>query len=312
MCWGRRSRDYWISCLVNPSVGREYLWGGDSFTPAEAGKRVLVVGGGPAGLEAARVAAERGHQVTLAEASDKLGGQFRLAGLQPRRAQILDLIHWYEGQLEKLQVRVQLNTPMDAAEVKAFGADAVVIATGSNPTRTGFQRALSDLAELPGVDKDNVYAVEDVMRRDAKLGKRVLLLDDGGNWRGGGTAWHLAEKGHQVTIVTPDPFVGREIVRTAADLPLRIRLAKLGAKFITESAVTAWHGDGATIRNLLDGSEQRLPFDTLVLATINRADTEIADDLQAEGVAFKAIGDCLAPRHTPAATFEGRRLGLEI
>jgi 2,4-dienoyl-CoA reductase-like NADH-dependent reductase (Old Yellow Enzyme family)/thioredoxin reductase len=312
MCWGRRSRDYWISCLVNPSVGREYQWDGDSFAPAKAVKRVLVVGGGPAGMEAARVAAERGHQVTLAEASDKLGGQFRLAGLQPRRAQILDLIHWYEGQLEKLQVRVQLNTPMDAAEVREFGADAVVIATGSSPLGTGFQRALPDLAALPGVDKDNVYSVEDVMRRDAKLGKRILLLDDGGNWRGSGTAWHMAEKGHQVTIVTPDPFVGREIVRTAADLPLRMRLAKLGAKWITESAVTAWHGDGATIRNLLDGSEQRLPFDTLVLATVNRAETEIADDLLAEGVAFKAVGDCLAPRHTPAATFEGRRLGLEI
>ncbi len=312
MCWGRRSRDYWISCLVNPSVGREYQWDGDSFAPAKAVKRVLVVGGGPAGMEAARVAAERGHQVTLAEASDKLGGQFRLAGLQPRRAQILDLIHWYEGQLEKLQVRVQLNTPMDAAEVREFGADAVVIATGSSPSGTGFQRALPDLAALPGVDKGNVYSVEDVMRRDAKLGKRILLLDDGGNWRGSGTAWHMAEKGHQVTIVTPDPFVGREIVRTAADLPLRVRLAKLGAKWITESAVTAWHGDGATIRNLLDDSEQRLAFDTLVLATVNRAETEIADDLLAEGVAFKAVGDCLAPRHTPAATFEGRRLGLEI
>src|SRR5215469_17834999 len=80
-------------------------------------------------MEAARVAAERGHQVTLAEASDKLGGQFRLAGLQPRRAQILDLLQWYEGQLEKLQVRVMLNAPMDAAEVQAFGADEVVIAT---------------------------------------------------------------------------------------------------------------------------------------------------------------------------------------
>jgi len=132
------------------------------------------------------------------------------------------------------------------------------------------------------------------------------------NISGGGTAWHLAEKGHQVTIVTPDPFVGREIVRTAADLPLRMRLAKLGARFITESAVTAWYGDGATIRNLLDGSEQRLPFDTLVLATINRADTEIAEELQADGVAFSAIGDCLARRHAPAPTFEGRRLGLEI
>jgi len=312
MCWGRRSRDYWISCLVNPSVGREYQWDGDTFKPAAKVKRVLVVGGGPAGMEAARVAAERGHQVTLAEAADKLGGQFRLAGMQPRRAQILDLIHWYEGRLEKLQVRVMLNTPMDAAEIKAFGADEVVIATGSAPTGTGWQRALPDLAALPGADRPNVYSVEDVMRRDAKLGQQVLLLDDGGNWRGGGTAWHMAEKGHKVTIVTPDPFVGREIVRTAADLPLRSRLAKLGTTFITESAVTAWHGDGATIRNLLDDSERTLPFDTLVLATVNQAESDIADELRALGVGFTALGDCLAPRHTPAATFEGRRLGLSI
>jgi 2,4-dienoyl-CoA reductase-like NADH-dependent reductase (Old Yellow Enzyme family) len=312
MCWGRRSRDYWISCLVNPSVGREHLWGGDTFTPAKPAKRVLVVGGGPAGMEAARVAASRGHQVTLAEAADKLGGQFRLAGLQPRRGQILDLIHWYEGQLEKLQVRVQLNTPMDAAEIRDFGADEVIIATGSSPSRSGFQRAFADAERLPGVEMANVYAVEDVMRREAKLGHRVLLLDDGGNWRGGGTAWHMAEKGHQVTIVTPDAFVGREIVRTSADLPLRARLAKLGVRFMTESAVTAWHGDGATIRNLLDESEQRLAFDTLVLATVNRADSDVAEELRALDVPHRAIGDCLAPRHTPAATFEGRRLGLEI
>jgi NADPH-dependent 2,4-dienoyl-CoA reductase/sulfur reductase-like enzyme len=112
MCWGRRSRDYWISCLVNPSVGREFQWGGDRFAPATAPKHVLVVGGGPAGLEVARVAAERGHRVTLAEASDKLGGQFRLAGLQPRRAnhRFLD---WLEGQLQRLQVEIKRNTYLD-------------------------------------------------------------------------------------------------------------------------------------------------------------------------------------------------------
>ena len=125
MCWGRRFRDYWISCLINPSAGREWEWGGDRFTRAEAPKRVLVVGGGPAGLEAARVAAERGHQVTLVEASGRLGGQFRLAGMQPRRQQILDYLDWQERQLTRMQVVVRLNTPMDADEVRTFGADVV-------------------------------------------------------------------------------------------------------------------------------------------------------------------------------------------
>jgi len=312
MCWGRRSRDYWISCLVNPSAGREFEWGGDTFAPAKKGKRLLVVGGGPAGLEAARVAAERGHQVTLAEASDKLGGQFRLAGMQPRRAQILDLLQWYEGQLEKLQVRVMLNTPMDAAEIQAFGADEVVIATGSSPAGTGFQRGMGEVESLPGVEGPNVYSVEEVMRREVRPGKRVLVLDDVGNWRGLGTAWQLADKGHEVTIVTPDAHLGRELVRTGADIPLRARLAKLGVKTITESVITNWHGDGATIRDLLSGSEQRLDFDTLVLATVNRADTEIADELRDSGSPFAAIGDCLAPRHAPAAIYEGRKLGLGL
>ncbi|MGH6807402.1 MAG: FAD-dependent oxidoreductase, partial [Ensifer adhaerens] len=115
MCWGRRSRDYWISCLINPSVGRELDWSGDRFERAADPKRVLVVGGGPAGLETARVAAERGHQVVLAEASNRLGGNFLLAGLQPRRGQITELLQWYERQLEKLGVDVRLNTYVEVA-----------------------------------------------------------------------------------------------------------------------------------------------------------------------------------------------------
>jgi NADPH-dependent 2,4-dienoyl-CoA reductase/sulfur reductase-like enzyme len=138
------------------------------------------------------------------------------------------------------------------------------------------------------------------------------MLDDVGNWRGLGTAWHLADKEHEVTIVTPDAFLGRELVRTSADLPLRGRLAKLGVKAITESVVAAWHGDSATIRSLLDGGEQRLPFDALVLATVNQPETEIADELRDGGAAFTAVGDCLAPRHAPAAIYEGRKLGLRI
>ena len=312
LCWGRRYRDYWISCLVNPSAGREFEWGGDRFTPAETPREILVIGGGLAGLEVARVAAERGHKVTLAEAAPELGGQFRLAGLQPRRGQILDLIAWYEGQLEKLQVTLRLNAPLEVEEVKAFGADAVVIATGSRPSGTGFQKALPRLEPLPGIERGNVWSVEEVMGHAARPGKRVLLLDDTGHWRGAGTAWHLAEQGHAVTLVTPDPMAGAELVRTSADWALRQRLAALGVVTLADSAVSEWHGDGATVVNLLDNSTRRVDCDALVLATINVAETGLLDALAGSGLEVHGIGDCIAPRRANNAIFEGRRLGLKL
>ncbi len=313
MCWGRRSRDYWISCLINPSAGREFEWGGDRFELTAAPRTVLVVGGGPAGLEVARVAAERGHRVTLAEASSRLGGQFRLAGMQPRRAQILDLIQWYEQQLERRQVTVELDHPMEAADVAAFEADAVVVATGSLPSETGFQRFWPGVERLAGAERGNVWSVEEVMARAARPGKRVLVVDDGGNWRGCGTAWHLAEQGHEVTLLTPDGMVGRELVRSAADFPLRRNLKKLGALFLTDSAVRAWHGDGATVVNLLDGTEQRIECDGLVLATPNVAETTLLDELRASTeLEVHAIGDCVAPRWAVHAIYEGRKLARTL
>ncbi|HMB77498.1 MAG TPA: FAD-dependent oxidoreductase [Kiloniellaceae bacterium] len=312
MCWGRRSRDYWISCLINPSAGREYLWGGDRFRPAETPRRILVVGGGPAGLECARVAAERGHRVTLAEASSELGGQFRLAGLQPRRGQVLELLDWYGRQLEKLQVTLDYNAPLEAGDVEAFDADAVVLATGSLPAETGFQKWLPAQENLDGLEKGRVWSVEDVMSRSCRLGKRVLLLDEGGNWRGCGTAWHLAEQGHKVTLATPDPMVGKELQRVAADLPLRRRLAGLGVTFVTEVLVRAWHGNAATLMSVLDGKTWREAADDLVLATTNVANSHLAEALAGSAKEIHAIGDCVAARQAPYAFYEGRRLGLRL
>lgn len=310
MCWGRRSRDYWISCLINPSAGREWEWGGDRFTPAEAKRSILVVGAGPAGLEAARAAAERGHAVEIVEASGQIGGQFRLAGMQPRRAQILDLMGWYERQFTKLGVTLRLNTFLDTDEIAAHPADTVILATGSLPDETGFQRWQPHLPALPGIETPGVWSPEAVMRREARLGDAVVVYDEGSNWRGVGTAWALAERGHQVTIVTPEAFVGKEISRTAADGAARRALARLGARFLTEHCLTRWHGNGVTVRNLLTGAEETLPASGLVMATTNRSFDPWPETFP--GKATHRIGDCAAPRLAAYAFHEGRKVALAL
>jgi 2,4-dienoyl-CoA reductase-like NADH-dependent reductase (Old Yellow Enzyme family) len=312
LCWGRRSRDYWISCLVNPSAGREWAWGGDRFEPSSRPRSVLVVGGGPAGLEAARVAAERGHRVTLLEQGPQLGGQFRLAGLQPSRGQILDLLEWYERSLASLGVGVRLGEEATAVQVSAAGADEVILATGSRPPGTGFQRALPMVDRLPGVDGADVVSIHDVLDGTAAAGRRVLVLDDLDDWRGLGTALQLAEREHDVTILTAAPIVARGLFHSAVDGPLRKRYAGAGGRWITSACILAWREGVATVRSTLTGELTAVAADTLVIAETPVAVSGFADDLRAQGIAFHEIGDCVAPRRASLAFLEGRELALRL
>jgi 2,4-dienoyl-CoA reductase-like NADH-dependent reductase (Old Yellow Enzyme family) len=312
LCWGRRSRDYWISCLVNPSAGREWEWGGDRFDAAATPRHVLVVGGGPAGIEAARVAAERGHQVTLLEHGDALGGQFRLAGHQPSRGQILDLLAWFGRRLDALGVEVRLGVEAGAHDVAAAAADVVIVATGSRPPRTGFQRALPLVDRLPGVDGTDVFAIQDVLDGSAAPGHRVLVLDDLGDWRGLGTAVHLAENGHEVTILTAAPVVAGGLFHSAADGPLRKRFVAAGGRSITSAAIVGWRDGVATVASTLTGEPTRLETDALVIAETPVAETVLAGALTARGIPHHAIGDCVAPRRASLAFYEARALALSL
>lgn len=312
LCWGRRSRDYWISCLVNPSAGREFEWDGDRVEVSRDPGHVLVVGGGPAGLELARVAAERGHRVTLVEREAELGGQFRLAARQPSRGQIQDLLAWYARRLAALGVDVRLETTLRAEDVVAIGADRVVVATGARPARAGFQRAAPMIDRLPGVDRDDVLAVQDVLAGVAVRGSRVVVLDDLGDWRGAGTGLHLVEAGHQVTLVTAAPVMAGGLAHSAADGPIRRRFAAAGGVVRVHTVVDAWDGTGASVRSTLTGATGRVPADVLVIAETAIPETGLLDDLRAMGVTFDAIGDVVAARRASLAFYEARALARRI
>ena len=313
LCIGRRYRDYYVSCLVNPSVSRETEWNGDSNPPAKQPKDVLVVGGGPAGLETARVAASRGHRVTLVEMTGELGGQFRLAAGQPERGEISELLTWYQTQLTKLQVKVRLRHKMTAEEVKASGADVVIIAAGSEPAREGFQRAWPNRDKLPGADQDNVTTVHDVLDGKVVPGTRVLLLDDlNGWWPATGTALHLAQQRHQVTVVTASEKAAGYLDYSGTGSTTRGRLAKFGVEVVLATGLKSWNGNMATLVNLFTGDEEEREFDTLVLATTNHPRTELAQGLEGSGMAVHALGDAVSARTAALAFYEARKLALTI
>jgi 2,4-dienoyl-CoA reductase-like NADH-dependent reductase (Old Yellow Enzyme family)/thioredoxin reductase len=313
LCLGRRLRDYWVSCISNPSVARESQWDGDSTPPTSKPRHVLVVGGGPAGLEVARVAAARGHRVTLVEKTAELGGQFRLAAGQPERGEIGALLHWYRGQLEKLQVQVKLRTEMSAADIKAAGADAVVLCTGSNPSRDGFQRSFPHLAKLPGAEQDNVCTAHDVLEGTVTPGTRVLLLDDiNGWWPASGTALHLAQQRHQVTVVTAAEKAGAALDLSMTGDTLRERFAKYGVEVLLATALSEWKGTTAKLMNLYTGESEEREFDSLVLATTNTPEDRLTKALAGTGLEIHAIGDTVAARSASMAFYEGRKLALAL
>jgi 2,4-dienoyl-CoA reductase-like NADH-dependent reductase (Old Yellow Enzyme family) len=311
-CVGRRARDYWMSCLVNPAMGREFQWGGEPAEPVAKPRRLLVVGAGPAGLEAARVAAERGHRVVLMERTDAVGGQLRLTAAQPGRRAVGELLRWYREELTRLQVEVRLNHDPEAEGVHDFAPDAVIVATGSRPANDGYQRSMPDIERLPGVDDESVFSVDDVLSGAPVPGPRVLLLDESDDWKGAGTALYMAERDLRVSFLTKGVTVAKGLVPTKAHKALRKRFRELAIEEIVQAALVSWSDGRATIKHLKNGESETVGYDSLVLSTTNVARAGLQAALAKSSIEVHAIGDCVAPRTAAAAIFEGRRLALAL
>ncbi|MGI9449573.1 MAG: FAD-dependent oxidoreductase, partial [Geminicoccaceae bacterium] len=311
-CIGRRLRDYWISCLVNPTTGREVAWATAETSRVKEPKHILVIGGGPGGMEAARVAAERGHRVTLFEKSEHLGGRLRLAAKQPKRHELAEFLAWQERQLTKRQVEIRRATALGVDDIRVIDADEVIIATGSHPTTSGFQRALPHIQTLPGVEQPHVTSAEAALDDGAPLGQRVLVVDDDGRWRGIGAALYLADKGHQVTLLTSALHAGHQLAHTSSIGLLYNDFAAKGIEVITSSAALAIQEESVRIRNLINGEERDIAVDNVVLATLPKAADELASALADADIAHHAIGDCVAPRLATMAIYEARKLALKF
>jgi len=305
-----------LTCLVNPAAGRERTWA--EIKPGERKKRILVVGGGPAGMEAARLAALRGHTVTLWEQSSELGGAARLAALPPRREEFGELTRWLSGQLPKAGVKVELGRHADRDSVTAFAADVLVAATGARP----------EIPEsIPGWNLPHVTNVYDLLSGKSQAGKRVLVL--GHDTQSVETAEWLAEQGKTVYLVSGAPvqawedpekalandvngFTGRYVMMGFVRERITI-LPYTMVKTIEKDAVllskTGEQHPCTTHTRIGELEDKRMQIDTVVIHLRMRPMRDWLDGLTESIPEVHLIGDCLEPRKAIDAMADGGRIG---
>ncbi|MEP7200200.1 MAG: FAD-dependent oxidoreductase, partial [Chloroflexota bacterium] len=251
-----------IGCVQNPVTGREREWG--VLQKAETARRVVVVGGGPAGMEAARVAAERGHAVTLFERSDQLGGAIRIASRAPGWEAYAQSVDWLERQLRKLPVTLQLNQEATLPLLLDCGAEAVIVATGARPRRP----------EIHGVHQPHVHTVADVLAGRAEIKGRCVILDETGYTPGPKVADLLSSAGHAVEFVTWQYSLGEDI-GTTVRAKLYERLLRQGVMVTTLAQPIAIGEDSVTLRHMLTESVWQIAADTVIVSASGHAQDEL-------------------------------------
>jgi NADPH-dependent 2,4-dienoyl-CoA reductase/sulfur reductase-like enzyme len=282
-----------IACAVNPRAGREADWGPRRRTATPA--RVVVAGAGPGGLEAARVAAERGHDVVVFEQAVTTGGQLRVAAAGPTREELLDFVFHAERELGRLGVDVRLGTTATREAVLAESPALVVVATGATPTAPQFDVA----------GGANVVTVWDLLGGAVnEVPGRALVLDDGsGFWHGVSAAEYLAERGADVELVTPARGVGLGIPHESV-AGMHPRLRENGVTFRPLTTVTAVDGTTVRLADVLTGEPALAAADLVVVQTELHARDALLRELDGVGPAVAAIGDCSSPRRLSHAVLD--------
>jgi pyruvate/2-oxoglutarate dehydrogenase complex dihydrolipoamide dehydrogenase (E3) component len=299
-CIGHFHKGYPISCIQNPVSGRELRFG--TLPPAPHPKKVMVIGGGPAGMKAAAIAAERGHRTTLFEAERRLGGQALLAQMLPGRAEFGGIITNLQRELELAGVQVHKNARVDRARVAAEAPDVVLIATGAKPYR-------------PEFPQDGALQIVDawqVLRGEGTIGQSVVVIDWRADWIGIGIAEHLAQQGRSVRLAVSGIAAGES-------LPLYVRddaaatLHKLGVKVLTYMRLYGSDSDSVYLQHIASGEAVVIDkVDTLVLCTGHTPVDELSDALEDLDAEVRIIGDAASPRTAEEAVYEGLKVAAEI
>ncbi len=295
VCHAERMLTQTRVCAVNPVIGREYE---ARFIPAAVqSKRVLVAGGGPGGLQCALTAAERGHKVTLCEASDALGGNFKCEYNVPFKAAFPKYVATMARRLALQGVEIRLNTTVTPEFVRDFAPDALMVAVGS----------VSALPPIPGIDSEKVIPATALDTREGEIGRRVAVL--GGGLVGCESGLHLAMQGHEVTIVemgsslAPDANPRhRPLLMAELDKYVNIRTS-LTARRVTEQGLLCTDAEGA---------EVFIEADTVLCAAGLHPREEVVDSLRGTAPIVEVIGDCVEPGTVRGATFRGYHAALDI
>jgi len=332
-CLHQVAQDHGIRCIQNPRAGRENeLVPESAMVATDDPKSVVVVGGGPAGLKVAEIAARRGHAVTLLERKSELGGLLRLGSRQPHHQELSEVTHYLEAEVRRLGVEVWCGVDADVEGVLDLEPDVVVVATGSQPNLppghrseasepdaagVGRARGLHFEPEIPGLASDQVFSVDEVLAGAELPGPDVVVIDGNGHWEAAGTAEYLADAGHHVRVVTARGFVGTDLEGTNLEM-FGHRAAQKGIETMPGMQVVAIEPGTVRLRNPLTRAEASVKADAVVPVFTRRSRDDLflelldrLDDLE-RPLRLERVGDAVAPGLVQAALAQAHQLASTI